>query len=141
MLGIDDAISAASSLIKDGIDKIWPNPQDEAVAKVALLKAQTDAAVAQLQAANQVMVAEASSQDKWTSRARPSFLYVIYLVILAGLPMGLIFAASPQTAGNIALGFKQWLAAIPDAMWQLFGIGYLGYTGGRTFEKYKGASR
>ena len=70
MLGIDDAITAASSLIKDGIDKIWPNPNDEAAAKVALLKATSDAAIAKLQAANAVMLAEAQSADPWTSRAR-----------------------------------------------------------------------
>jgi H+/Cl- antiporter ClcA len=139
--GIDDAISNVSSLLKDGIDKIWPNPTDEAAAKVAILKATADAAVSQLQAANQVMLAEASSQDKWTSRARPSFMYVIYVCILTGLPMGVLSAFNPETATNIAKGFQAWLSAIPQDMWSLFGVGYVGYTGSRTWEKVKGVTK
>jgi len=139
--GIDDAIAAASSLIKDGIDKIWPNPQDEAAAKVAILKATSDAAIAQITAANAVMLAEAQSADPWTSRARPSFLYVIYTCILFALPMGFVSAFSPTIATHVAAGFQAWLGAIPDSMWQLFGVGYLGYTGSRTWEKTKGVTK
>lgn len=139
MIGLDDAITAASSLIKDGIDKIWPNPTDEAAAKVMLMKATSDAAIAQIQSANEVMLAEAKSEDPWTSRARPSFLYVIYACILAGIPMGILSAINPNVATNVALGFGAWLKAIPDSMWQLFGIGYLGYTGARSWDKRTGA--
>lgn len=138
--GIDDAITAASSLIKDGIDKIWPNPTEEAAAKVAMMKGQADAAIAQLQAANEVMLAEAKSNDPWTSRARPSFLYVVYLLIISAIPMGFIAAVSPTTASAVINGFHGWLQAIPDSFLQLFGVVMLGYTGARTVEKVKGVA-
>jgi hypothetical protein len=84
-----------------------------------------------------VMVAEASSQDKWTSRARPMFLYVVYIFILAAFPMGLVFAFRPMEAAAIVSGVHAWLAAIPESMWVLFGSGYLGYVGARTYDKAK----
>ena len=34
-------------------------------------------------------------------------------------------------------GFKLWLHAIPEPVLTLFGIGYLGYTGARTVDKWK----
>lgn len=139
--GIDDAITAASSLIKDGIDKIWPSPTEEMAAKVSLMKATADAAIGQLQAANSVMLAEEASSDPWTSRARPSFMYVIYILILASLPIGILSAFSPVIATHIADGFKSWLTAIPDSMWGLFGTGYLGYSASRTWEKVKGVAK
>jgi len=38
---------------------------------------------------------------------------------------------------NVKLG----LAAIPDSLYTLFGAGYLGYTGARSFDKIKGVSK
>jgi len=75
------------------------------------------------------------------TRERPSFLYVCYCMILAALPMGVLYAFDPDHAQKIALGLGAWLAAIPDPVWQLFTIGYLGYTGGRSWEKVKGAGK
>ena len=85
-----------------------------------------------------VLVAEASSPDKWTSRARPSFMYVFYavlitLVILAPL-VGVFFPEGmAQFYVNVDAGFK----AVPDIMWQTFGVGYIGYAAARTWEKTK----
>ena len=84
-----------------------------------------------------VMTAEASSADKWTSRARPMFLYVVYIFILASFPMGLTYAFFPLEAKNITIGVNAWLAAIPEGMWVLFGSGYLGYVGARSYDKAK----
>jgi hypothetical protein len=85
-----------------------------------------------------VMVAEASSPDKWTSRARPSFLYVFYVVIvllvLVAPFVGVFFPSEmTQFYVNVGAGFK----AIPDAMWATFTMGYLGYTAARQYGKYK----
>ena len=82
-----------------------------------------------------VMATEAASQDKWTSRARPGFLYVMYIFILCGIPMGVLSSCDPQTATNIGAGVGAWLKAIPADMWVLFGAGYLGYVGARTYDK------
>jgi phosphotransferase system glucose/maltose/N-acetylglucosamine-specific IIC component len=85
------------------------------------------------------ILAEANSPDPWTSRARPSFLYVIYVMVLMAIPMGVLSAFRPDMAGAIAAGMQAWLAAIPEDLYVLFGVGYVGYAGARTFEKRKGA--
>lgn len=139
--GIDDAVTAASTLATTVINKIFPDPQDAAKAKAVLEAADTQAAIAQTASQLQAIMAEAQSTDKWTSRARPSFLYVCYVMILAAIPMGALYAFDPTHADLIAKGLQRWLAAIPDAVWQLFTVGYLGYTGGRSWEKIKGVSR
>lgn len=114
----------------EAIADLIPTPEKRAMAEVRLL-----------QATQAVMVEEARSRDRWTSRARPGFLYVMYLMILASIPMGGLYAFSPATALAISSGVQQWLAAIPEPMWWLFGAGYLGYTGSRGMEKLKGAAK
>jgi len=84
-------------------------------------------------------LAEANSTDKWTSRARPSFLYVVYILMLASLPMGVLYAISPDTATHVTTGFNAWLKGIPEPIVNLFQWVMLGYIGGRTYEKVKGA--
>jgi hypothetical protein len=119
------------------IDKIWPDPEKKAEAQAKLLTLQQSGELKELEIAMSAILAEAQSSDPWTSRARPSFLYVVYIIILSAIPMGILHAVSPETAANIAIGFKAWLAAIPDPMWTLFGAGYLGYAGARSFDKRK----
>ena len=87
------------------------------------------------------IVTEAGSTDPWTSRARPSFLYVMYAIILWAIPMGLIAATQPQLAQNIAAGMNAYLGGIPEPLWTLFGTGYLGYTVARQWGKAKGTDQ
>ena len=89
----------------------------------------------------QAIVAEAQSTDPWTSRARPSFLYVMYTLILWAIPMGLIAAADPNLAHGIGDGMTSYLRGLPEELYALFGTGYLGYTAARTWGKVKGAER
>ena len=140
-IGIDDAISAVSTTIGKAIDRIWPNPTEEAAAKVAQLKAETENAVALLTAQNAAAVAEASSADPWTSRARPTFLYVMYALILWAIPMSIVSAIRPDVAMNIAHGFAAWLQAIPDSLWSVMFGCFAVYSGGRTVEKVKGVTK
>ena len=73
--------------------------------------------------------------DPWTRRARPTFLYVMYVLLLGALPVGLIAAARPDAAAAIARGMAAYLAAIPEPLYALFGTGYLGYTVAREWGK------
>ena len=139
--GIDDAVTAVSNLADTVIKAAFPDPQDKAKADAIRSAAEVQAAVAETTASLQAILEEAKSPDNWTSRARPSFLYVCYVMILAAIPMGVLWAFAPAAAGAIATGLQKWLAAIPDPVWQLFTFGYLGYTGGRSWEKIKGASK
>ena len=79
-----------------------------------------------------------SSPDLWTSRARPGFLYVMYLVILWAIPLGLVALVSPPLAERVTTAMSAYLRAIPDALWTLFGTGYLGYTAARQWGKMRG---
>ena len=119
------------------INKIFPDPAEKAKAEALLMEADRKGELNEINANLQVMLAEAKSLDKWTSRARPSFLYVIYIMIVSAIPVGVIYAIKPVIAANIAMGVNAWLQAIPKELWTLFGIGYLGYTGAREFGKKK----
>jgi hypothetical protein len=123
------------------LDKIIPDPQARDRAKLELLKLQGDQEMANITAQMQAIVAEANSSDPWTSRARPSFLYAMYALILWAIPMGLIAAADPAMAKGIGEGMTAYLRGIPEELYALFGTGYLGYTAARTWGKVKGAER
>ena len=119
------------------LDKIIPDPQARDKAKLELLKLQGDQEMATITAQMQAIVAEAQSTDPWTSRARPSFLYVMYALLLWSIPMGLIAAVRPQAAAAIAQAMNAYLAGLPEPLYTLFATGYLGYTVAREWGKAK----
>ena len=123
------------------IDKIIPDPEARDRAKLELIKLQGDQEAATIAVQMQAIVVEAQSVDPWTSRARPSFLYMMYTLILWSIPMGLIAAADPQMAAGIGNGMTAYLRGIPEELYALFGTGYLGYTAARTWGKMKGVER
>lgn len=117
------------------IDKLFPDPAERARAELALLQMQQSGELKELEVRMSAILAEAQSADPWTSRSRPSFLYVMYSMILASIPMGMLHAWHPEVAGAIAVGMQSWLSALPEELWWLFGAGYLGYTGARSVDK------
>ncbi|MEO5774390.1 MAG: holin family protein [Sphingomicrobium sp.] len=123
------------------LDKIIPDPQARDRAKLELIRLQGDQELQGIGAQMQAIVAEAQSADPWTSRARPSFLYMMYALILWSIPMGLIAAADPRMALGIANGMTAYLRGIPEELYALFGTGYLGYTAARTWGKVKGVEK
>lgn len=123
------------------IDKIIPDPKARDAAKLELLKLQGTQDMDVLRTQLSAILAEAQSADPWTSRARPSFLYVMYILLLWSIPMGLIAAAQPEMARAIAQGMNAYLSGIPEPLYALFGTGYLGYTAARTWGKMKGVDK
>jgi hypothetical protein len=120
------------------IDKIIPDPRARDAAKLELIKLEGSQDMEAIKTQISAILAEAQSPDPWTSRARPSFLYVMYTIILWAIPMGLIAAVRPEMAAGIAQGMNAYLAGIPESLWALFGTGYLGYTAARQWGKVKG---
>ncbi len=120
------------------IDKVIPDKEARERAKLELLALEGTQELRQIEARLAAIVAEANSRDPWTSRARPSFLYVMYVLVLFALPMGLIAALDAQTASNISAGITAYLRALPEELYALFGTGYLGYTAARQWGKVKG---
>jgi hypothetical protein len=123
------------------IDKIIPDPGQREAAKLELLRLQGNQELEALKAQMSAIVVEAQSPDPWTSRARPSFLYVMYALMLWSIPMGLIAAARPEMAVAISTGMTSYLKALPDSLYALFGTGYLGYTAARQWGKVKGSDK
>jgi len=123
------------------IDKIIPDPKARDAAKLELIRLQGTQEMDALRTQLSAILAEAQSLDPWTSRARPSFLYVMYALLLWSIPMGLIAAVEPDMATGIARGMNAYLAGIPEPLYALFGTGYLGYTAARTWGKVKGAEK
>ena len=134
-------LDALISPIAGLIDKIIPDPRARDAAKLELLKLQGSQEMDAIKTQMTAIVAEAQSADPWTSRARPSFLYVMYTMILWAIPMGLIADVRPDMAKGIAAGMNAYLNGIPEPMWALFGTGYLGYTAARSWGKAKGVER
>ena len=123
------------------IDKIIPDPKARDAAKLELLKLEGSQEMEATRTQLTAIVAEANSTDPWTSRARPSFLYVMYALVLWSIPMGLIGAVQPDLAGGIARTMTAYLRGLPEELYALFGTGYLGYTAARTWGKVKGVEK
>lgn len=106
---------------------------DQAAAAMELqreqIEAARDQALADIQGQN--IRAETTSADSFVRRARPTFLYVMVAAI------GMALIVFPLL--NLATGKGLLIPEIPGAYLELFGVGFLGYTGARTWEKVKGA--
>ena len=130
-------VGALIPLAEKVFDKIFPDKEAADKAKLEMLKLQQEGEFKEMEASYQAIIAEASSQDKWTSRARPSFMYVMYVMLLTSIPMGVTHAYDPTLATNIIDGVGAWFHAIPQDLYWLFGTGYLGYSASRSFDKKK----
>lgn len=136
-----EPLSALLTVGSKLIDKLFPDPAQKAQAQLELLKLQQSGELDAMKTQLSAIIAEAQSPDPWTSRARPSFLYVMYVLLLWSIPMGILSAFHPDIADRIIKGMNAYLSAIPDSMFALFGSGYLGYTFAREYGKSKGTTK
>jgi hypothetical protein len=123
-------------MFKDIVGQFHSSPEQKAAIQAAIDENAKEIQLAQIaleskaqasldnevQAASANIRAEATTGDKYTQRARPSFLYVM---------LG-IFACNYVVFPLVGKG----ALAFPDALFWLFGSCMLGYTGARTWEKY-----
>lgn len=137
MASLTDIIGGSvGSLVKDvvGTFKLDPAKKaefqaqvDENAAAIALKQLELqekfqDALTSEIQAAAGNIQAETKSSDKFTSRARPMFMYMVELILGWNYIVVPIFHREPVT--------------LPDALFWLFGSVVLGYTGARSWDKY-----
>jgi len=123
------------------VDKIFPDKTEAEKAKLEFQKFAMTGNLEELKAIIAPFLAEAQSQDKYTSRARPSFMYVMYIYILFGIPMGILCIFSKEAAIQIAQGMQAWMTAIPVALWGVFGACFSVYTIARSYDKGKNNNR
>lgn len=134
-------ISGIFSIGSKIIDKLFPDPEQKARAQLELLKMQQSGDLDEMKTQLSAIIAEAQSSDPWTSRARPSFLYVVYVLLLWSIPMGVLSVFRPEAAAEFTSGFNAWMAALPEPVLTLFGVVMTGYVAGRSWEKVRGASK
>ncbi len=120
------------------IDRLIPDPKAREAAKLELLRLDGSQDLERIKTQMAAVLAEANSPDPWISRARPSFLYVMYALLLWSIPMGLIAAVRPEWASAIGQAMNAYLNGISEPLYALFGTGYLGYTVAREWGKAKG---
>lgn len=136
-----DPLTAILDIGGKVLDKFVADPAQRDAAKLELLKAQQTNQLEEMRVQLSAIIADAQSTDPWTSRARPTFLYVVYVLLLWSIPMGVMTIYSPESATAFTAGFKAWLSSIPDEILQLFGVVMTGYVLGRSWEKIKGAAK
>jgi hypothetical protein len=120
------------------IDKLFPDPAQREQAKAELVRLEQAGELDAMKIQLSAIIAEAQSADPWTSRARPSFLYVVYILLLWSIPMGVLTVFAPERAAAFTIGFKAWMASIPEPVLALFGTVMTGYVIGRSWEKVRG---
>jgi hypothetical protein len=96
--------------------------------ELAKIDADLESKLADIQGQN--IRADAQSGDKFTSRARPAFLWMMTFAV------GMAIIVFPLI--NLFRGGPPLVLEIPDAYLSLFGVGFLGYTGARSWEKVSG---
>ena len=136
-------ISAIGSIAGGGIkdlvlgvlDRIKLNPEEKAKIQaqmeqnsfeLAKLQAELeskekDQIAKEIEAASANIRAEVASGDKFTSRSRPSFIYMMLAIMLCNY---ILFPL-----------LRRPVVEYPEALFWLFGSVMLGYTGARTWEK------
>ena len=138
---ISQVVAGVAGPLFELVDNLFTSDEERDKAKLQLLKMQQDGKLKEVELQMSAILSESQSKDPWTSRARPCFLYVVYIFILSAIPMGVVSAFDAEMAQRIAAGVGAWLNVIPESMWGLFGVGYLGYTGARSWDKSKGTAK
>lgn len=123
------------------IDNLFTSDEERAAAKLKLMEMEQRGELDQMKVSLSAILAEANSADPWTSRARPTFLYLIYAIILLCVVGAVVGIWWPDHVATASSNLTNLLAAIPESLWWLFGAGYLGYTSARSFDKWRGAGR
>ncbi len=129
------------AVLGDVLDKIIPDAAQRDAAKLELMKAQQAGKLDDTRTQLSAILAEASSADPWTSRARPTFLYVFYALLILCVIGGILGIWWPDRVTTAAQNIASLMAALPEELWWVFGVGYLGYTGARSFDKRRGVTR
>lgn len=123
-------------VFKDVVGTFKLSPEDRAKYQAAIDENQTQVQLAQInlqakaedtlarevEAAGANIRAEAGSGDKYTSRARPSVIYVVLGILVANYVLFPVLGKPPL--------------AFPDPLFWLFGSCVLGYTGARSWDKF-----
>jgi hypothetical protein len=139
-------ITGISSVLDFGskiIDRVWPDPQQAAAAKLELFKAQQAGEFKEMDQAFEIAKAqigvnqtEAGNGSTFVSGWRPAIGWV------CASALGYQYLLRPIISWGVAAAGHPLppMPGLDDNLWQLM-MGMLGLGGLRTFEKVKGASK
>jgi hypothetical protein len=132
-LFLDNILKAGVGGLVDGVasivDRFVTTPDEKAKALIELRALEVRETEIIVSSAASAVKAEAESPDPWVRRARPTFLYIMYTVLVWNfllLPGIQLFTSVPLHPIDL-----------PSDLYYLFGAGYLGYVGARTWDKGK----
>ncbi len=139
LLGIGKTITGAIDVVAD---KFFVDAKDKEAFKLKAIELAQQGKFKEQEIQLSAILAEAKSADPWTSRARPSFLWCFYIILLYMViiipTVGVFY---PEGMVQLYDNMKSGLNAIPDGLWNTFTVGYLGYTGARQWGKIKGVDK
>lgn len=120
-------ISGLVGSVSDIIDRFVQTPDEKAKALLELRALEVRETEIIVSSASAAVQKEAESPDPWVRRARPTFLYIMYAVLVWNfmlLPVVQLLTTQPLSP-----------ITLPDDLYYLFGAGYLGYVGARSWDK------
>lgn len=140
MLGIDDAVAAVGKIASQVIERVWPDPVQQAEAQRKLLEMQQTGELARLTAETElakgqleINKVEASSGITWVSGWRP------FVGWIGGAAFGYAAIAEPIMRFVAAMyGYKGAYPAIDTSLTMQVLFGILGLGAMRTYEKKNG---
>jgi len=129
----DQILKPALDSVTNIIGEFHESPEDKAKAQLALVQASNQLQIAAMEYdaklnedASANIRADASSNDKYTMRARPTFMYIVEAILVfnyIGIPLAMLFGAKMQPI------------LLPSDLLMLFGVCVSGYAISRTVEK------
>lgn len=123
------------NLFDSVIDKLIPDKDKRDEIRLKRMELEQAGEFKDVELRYEAIVAEAKSNDPWTSRARPSFMYIFYILLLGYLPFSIIYAFNPQLGDDLLTGMTTYFKAIPTELYVTFTTGYLGYSAARAYDK------
>lgn len=108
------------------LDKVIPDPKQQADAKAEMMSIMAKAQADEMKAKSQVVIAEAKGESWMQRNWRPVLMFTFIALIINN------FILVPYMA---ALGVPMTPLALPTEMWTLLTIGVGGYIAGRSGEK------
>ncbi len=96
---------------------LFPSRPSGEQAKLTLLQAEGQQALQEMQVTLIAILAEANAADPWISRARCTFLYVIYCIILLCVVGSIIGIQWPQQVFQAVKNLNKLLGTVPESLW------------------------
>lgn len=125
---IGGSIGSVVEKIGGVADRFIQTKDEKAAFEKELTRIATEERIKTMEITHSVIREEAASSDNYVRRARPTFLYIIYVILIFN------YIAIPIIAMSFGKTDMKPLE-LPEPLFWLFGSGYLGYAGARSWDK------